>query len=311
MREIGGYFAIESLQNPEYHIGAVALNSARNALRYVIRTHGIHEMYVPYYTCPVVWDAIAAENCKIIPYDIDDTFMPTIQFPHDAFILYNNYFGICAKNVAELSRTYANLIIDNAQAFYMAKCGLASFYSPRKFFGLPDGGLLICEKQLNGQLETDVSYDRCMHLLKRIDLGANAGYRDFRSNDESLIEQPIKKMSKLTSLLMGNIDYEHAKQQRLKNFAFLHAALKDKNELNIDLTADDVPMVYPFKTTDTGLRARLIENKIFVAKYWPSEKNGCMKSPVAQTLADTITALPIDQRYDKSDMQRILEVING
>ena len=311
MKEIGGYFSLECGSVATYHKKAIGLNSCRNALRYVIRTYNITEIYVPIYTCPVVWDAISAENCKIIPYDIDDGFLPACDIPENAFVLYNNYFGINGKNVEHMAQKYKNLIVDNAQGFYQSHCGMASIYSPRKFFGLPDSGLVICDRKLNDDFETSVSYDLCSHLLKRIDLGAQAGYTDFQKNDDALINRPVQKMSKLTTTLMGNIDYEKVKQQRLKNFVMLHNVLKNKNELDFDLSDADVPMVYPFKTKNTNLRAKLIQNKIFVAKYWPSEENGCMKSDAAQTLANTINALPIDQRYNESDMQIILEVING
>lgn len=311
MKEIGGYFGLECGCAKTYHKDAICLNSCRNALRYVIRVYNITEMYVPIYTCPVVWDAISAENCKIISYDIGNEFLPSHDIPENAFVLYNNYFGINGKNVEIMAHRHKNLIVDNAQGFYQPHCGLASIYSPRKFFGLPDGGLVVCDKQLSDELDTSVSYDKCMHLLKRIDLGANAGHADFKTNDESLIGQPIKKISKLTSALMGNIDYEKVKQQRLKNFAVLHNALADKNEMNISLSSEDVPLVYPFRTKDTDLRAKLIQNQIFVAKYWPSEENGCMKSMAAQTLADTITALPIDQRYSLEDMTIIINNIRS
>lgn len=311
MKEIGGYFGLECGCASTYHKEAIVLNSCRNALRYVIRTYNITEMYVPIYTCPVVWDAILAENCKIIPYDIGDDFLPVYDVSDDAFVLYNNYFGINGKNVGMMARKYKNLIVDNAQSFYHPHYGLASIYSPRKFFGLPDGGLVVCDKHLRDDLDISVSYDKCIHLLKRIDLGANAGYADFQANDESLVGLPIQQMSKLTATLMGNIDYEKVKQQRLKNFAVLHGVLKNKNEIDINLSSEDVPMVYPLKTEDTNLRTKLINNQIFVAKYWTAAENGCMKSNVAQTLAGTITTLPVDQRYDEFDMQRILEVING
>ena len=311
MKEIGGYFSLECRQSASYHKNAVALNSARNALRYVIRAYNITEIYAPIYTCPVVWDAIIAENCKIIPYDVGEDFLPICDIPKDAFILYNNYFGVNGKNVEIMTQKYKNLIVDNAQGFYQHHCGMASIYSPRKFFGLPDGGLVICDRKINDDFDTSVSYDLCSHLLKRIDLGAQAGYIDFQKNDDALINRPIQKMSNLTATLMGNIDYDGARQQRLKNFTFLHNVLRDTNELKLDLSDTDVPLVYPFKIKDTNLRAKLIQNKIFVAKYWPSEENGCMKSDTAQTLANTIVALPVDQRYDESDMQRILGGING
>lgn len=311
MREIGGYFDLECGHNTLYHNDAVALNSARNALRYIIRAYNIRAIYAPFYTCPVVWDAIMAENCEIIPYDIDDNFMPMGDIPGDAFVLYNNYFGVCGNNVVTLSKQYQNLIVDNAQAFYTKNRGLASIYSPRKFFGLPDGGFAICDKRLPDAFETSVSYDLCTHLLKRIDMGANAGYPDFQKNDGALIGRPIQNMSNLTTRLMGNIDYDFVRRVRMENFEQLHNALAGKNRIQINMAADDVPMVYPFRTDDRALRSRLIENKIFVAKYWPKEDNGCMDSVPAETMANTIVPLPIDQRYDADDMKRIVEVINA
>lgn len=311
MKEIGGYFSLECEHHAAYHGNAVALNSGSNALRYIIRAYDVRSVYAPIYTCPVVWDAIAAENCEIIPYDIDDDFMPIEKIPDDAFVLYNNYFGICGNNVKELSNTHKNLIVDNAQAFYMKNQGLGAIYSPRKFFGLPDGGLAVCEKRANDTFDTAVSYNLCTHLLKRIDMGANAGYADFQKNDESLIDRPIQSMSRLTQALMGNIDYAHARQQRMQNFDILHSVLAEHNKIKINMSKDDVPMVYPFRTDDATLRARLIKNKIFVAKYWPKEENGCMGSALAENMENTIIPLPIDQRYDSTDMNRILEVINA
>ncbi len=309
-KEIGGYFSLECGHTPLYHQNGIMLNSARNALRYIIKAYNIKEIAVPYYTCPVVWQAIQIEGCRIIPYDIDDKFLPQQEFSSEIFILYNNYFGICHKNIVYLAQKYKNLIIDNAQAFYAAKQGIASFYSPRKFFGLPDGGIAICDKESKEQFEVSTSYNLCSHLLKRHDLGAESGYKDFQQNEDSFIEQPIQYMSLLTRSLMGNIDYEWVKNKRLENFSYLHRTLKEKNNLCINISENDVPSVYPLRIEDLSLRQKLIQNKIFVAKYWPKEENNaCMASIRAQTLADTIIPLPIDQRYDVEDMQYIIQRI--
>lgn len=311
-KPIGGFFELECGNTPPYHKDAIALNSARNALRYIIRAFEINEIYAPYYTCPVVWDSINAEKCKIIPYDIDNTFMPIGDFPKNAFVLYNNYFGVCGKNVLELSKKYKNLIIDNAQGFFAPHNAIATIYSPRKFFGLPDGGLLYCDIKIDSEFDTAVSFDLCSHLLKRVDLGANAAYGDFQKNDSALENRTIQKMSRLTMSLMGNIDYDFAQQRRMKNFNMLHNALQHKNQTKIDLSDDDVPMVYPLRTNDTRLRNILIQNQIFVAKYWSTVSHSeCMTSVRAQEMADTIVPLPIDQRYNEQDMKRILEVIKN
>lgn len=306
-KEIGGYFEFElnSIYN-NIPKNVITLNTARNALRFIVKAYNIKEINVPYYTCPVVWETLEQENCKINFYHIDEKFLPTNDFQENDFVLYTNYFGICAKQTKELSKKYKNLIVDNAQAYFMPNLGLASFNSIRKFFGVPDGAFLYCDKVLDENIEQDNSYQKCSHLLKRIDVNASFGYQDFRENSEIFKTEPLKYMSNLTKKIINSIDIEKAKKQRLQNFEYLHKKLSNKNELNIELDTDDTPMVYPCLIRNENLRSKLIENKIYVAKYWS-------ELPVEyyeNYLYKYLLPLPIDQRYDIEGMKRIIEVIN-
>ena len=310
MNAIGGYFGLDKTHGC-FAIDGVAVNSARNALRYIIRAYSIKAMWVPYYTCPVVWDALRSENIDMHFYSINENLFPIIpSTSKNAFMLANNYFGIYGNNVQKLSHIYPNLIVDNAQAFYAPRVSFADFSSPRKFFGLPDGGIARCDAIVSENLQISVSWDRCLHLLKRADCGATAGYSDFVDNDEALIGRPVEYMSNLTKQMLGNIDYYGARKIRLQNFEYLHKHLGNINLLQIDMADTDVPMVYPFMTNDSGIRQRLIQNKIFVAKYWPGIEQECCQDSFELKLQNTLIPLPIDQRYDIHDMQRILEVIN-
>ena len=303
MREIGGYFGLEGGSNPPYHSG-VFLNSGRHALRYVIRSLGIKKLHVPHYTCPVVWQAIEAEECSIELYDIDDDFMPTKRFAKDDFIVYNNYFGVMGKKVADLAATYPNLIVDNAQAFYSKQIGRAAFYSPRKFFGLPDGGIAVfknVDDDSQFALETDVSCERMVHLVKRIEFGAEAGYQDFKTASKAISELPVRHMSKLTRSLMGNINFDATAERRRKNFAYLQQHLP--TSFPLAMADDDVPMVYPLMTNDADLRPQLVAQKVYVASYWPGLK-GC------GGLQERILPLPLDQRYEPCDLDRMIQYIH-
>lgn len=306
-REIGGYFELE-LENRFNNIqgNVIALNTARNALRYIIQTYKIKEIYAPYYTCPVVWQVIEKEDCKIKYYHIDNSFMPTEDFPQEAFVLYTNYFGICAKNVKVLAKKYKNLIVDNAQAFYMPKYGIASFNSIRKFFGIPDGALLYTDKKSDENFEQDTSYQRCSHLLKRLDINAKFGYQDFQNNENSLINEPIKYVSNLSKTIFNSIDTDKVKHIRLNNFRFLHSKLKQFNEFNIKLDCDDVPLVYPYLVKNLSFRQKLIQNNIYVAQYW----NPLPEEYQENIFQKYILPLPIDQRYNIEDIKRVLGVIN-
>lgn len=305
-KELGGYPGLE-LGECALNIkpNCISLNTARNSLRYVIKAYKIKEIFVPYYTCPVVWQAIQKENCKINFYHINKDFLPQEEFAEDAFVLYTNYFGICAKNVKLLAKKYRNLIIDNAQAFYMQKYGIASFNSIRKFFGVPDGSLLYCDKKLDTEFETDVSYPRFTHLLKRLDIDASSGYQDFCTDEELLNSEPIKYLSNLTYKIFNQIDTQRAKTIRLENFRILHESLKNSNELKFELDTDDVPMSYPYLIEENGLKQKLISKKIYCATYW----NPLPDEYTEGYFQKYLIPLPLDQRYGESDMYRVLEAV--
>ena len=307
-KEIGGYFGLE-LPNKKYlkEENRIELNTARNCLRYVIKAFSIKEIYLPFYTCPVVWQSVQKEGCEIRFYHIDENFMPTFEFPHNAFILYTNYFGICAKNVKTLAKQYKNLIIDNAQAFYMPKYGIASFNSIRKFFGVSDGAFLYSDKTLKEEFEKDTSYQRFSHLLKRIDVNAQFGYQDFRKNDDDLCNEEIKTISNLTTAIYSTIDIDFAKQKRLENFNYLHDKLNKTNKLNLELDINDVPMVYPYLIMDKNLKQKLIKNKIYIATYWDKQEENSQE----YIFRENLISLPMDQRYSVEDLKKIIEVING
>lgn len=304
-KSIGGYFELEIHHGDEFHNNAVRLNTARNSLRYIIKAYNIKKLYVPEYTCPVVWDAVAAENCEMAFYPISTSFMPDMDFPENAYILYTNYFGICSDNVKTLCGKYPNLIVDNSHSFYSSREGLASFNSARKFFGVPDGSYLFSDKIIQDGISQDISWQRASHLLIRTDQGPQNGYSTFQKNEEELSCIPISFMSKLTLELLRGIDYNNIAEIRRSNYLYLHEKLGEINECQKQLGAGDIPMVYPFIYTRKSLRTMLIEKNIFVPNYWHGQKD----EKFGRTLERFLTALPIDQRYSQDDMDQIVSCL--
>ncbi len=304
-KEIGGYFGLELPVKKEYWSNSIKLNCARNALRYIIRVYKIKEINIPFYTCPVVWQAARKENCKINFYHINKNFMPSKEFNEDDFILYTNYFGICTKNAKKLAKKYKNLILDNAQSFFTEKIGLASFNSARKFVGVPDGAYLFCNKKIKEDLPQDISFERVSHLIKRLDIDTKFGYQDFCSNEDSLENEPVETMSNFTQKVLKSIDYEQIKKQRIENFNTLHKKLGKTNEIQIDINSTDVPMVYPYMIKNESLRKHLINNGVYVEQYWQPLDSKSIEADFQKY----ILPLPIDQRYNKDDMERILDII--
>ena len=313
MSAIGGYFELELRRGQVYHSEAVALNSARHCLEYILRVRGYRKVYIPYYTCNVVLEPIQRLGIEVARYKIDAKLNP-FRCPDlddgEAF-LYTNYFGLKQRAVEELAEKYGSrLIVDNAQAFYApALPGIDTFYSPRKFFGVPDGGYMYTEMVNLTISEQDKSYHRMSHLLMRIDCGPEKGYESFRQNSHTLIDAPILRMSRLTNRILSTIDYERAREIRLENFSYLHERLKGENSFSFAEYKSSAPMVYPYRSTDCSLRQKLINNKVFVAKYWPGVADIPHCPELEKDLVENLIPLPIDQRYSQIDMERIVDLI--
>lgn len=313
MEAIGGYFSLELPLHEEYHKDAIRLNTGRNCLEYILRARGYKKVYIPYYTCDVVLEPFKKMG---IPYEyyhvnIRLELRDEIVLKAGEALLYTNYYGLKQRYVEQLAVKVCNrLIVDNTQAFYAKPIpGIDTFYTCRKFFGVPDGAYLYTDKLLDVELEQDQSYGRMLSLTKRIDLSPEAGYQDFRDTSKALVGQPIKRMSKLTQRMMQGIDYESVAQRRRANYQMLHEALGKDNNLELSLEDDAVPMVYPYLLPVKGLREKLIDNKIFVARYWPNVLEWTTKGDIDYLLACQMQPLPIDQRYSEEEMNNILKVL--
>lgn len=314
MKEIGGYFGLELQKGNEYHQNAIRLNTGRNAFEYILKAKRYKKVYLPYYTCDVMLEPINKLKLNYEFYSIDSTFSPLFDFSlvkENEVFVYTNYFGICDGLVREISSKCKNLIIDNSHAFYADPLpGIDTFYSARKYFGVPDGAYLFTDKKLEENFEQDFSFHRCEHLLGRMDVDAENFYATFKRNDEALKNQPIKIMSKLTQRILQSIDYEEVKKIRRDNFEVLNNSLNDMNLLNFELEKNAVPMVYPLLIENgVEFKKTLIDNKIYVATYWPNSTEWFVVNSYEHYLINNLLPLPIDQRYDKSDMNEIIEMI--
>lgn len=308
-KPIGGYFELELPRYPEYHSDAIALNSGRFCFEYILRCRKYNKVYVPYFTCDSVVEPLVKLGIPYEFYHIDKDYhiVGNIKLDKNEALLYTNYWGLQNDYCKQLSCKYKEqLILDYTQAFFSRPMGgIDTFYSCRKYFGVPDGGYLYTDARLDFEIEQDKSYSRMDSLVKRIDLDPRAGYDDFHKTESLFQNMPIHRMSKFTKRMMQSIDYRNAAQRRLDNYNYLRDHLGGRQ-----LLYGDVPMIFPFETElGQNLRKKLIANKVFVAKYWPNVNEWAGETAVETWMANYILPLPIDQRYDEKDMKRIVNLI--
>lgn len=313
VKEIGGYLELELPNKGLYHKDAIELNSGRSCLEYILKANKYRKIYLPHYICNTILEPVVKANMIYSFYSIDKNFYPSITYnlkKNEAF-LYVNYFGLFNENVSRLKEIYKNLIVDNTQAFFSKPIeGVSTFYSARKFFGVSDGGYLYTEKKLKENLEEDISYKRAQFLLRRIDVNASEGLKSFEENENALSKSGIKKMSKLTSRILQSINYEEVKELRNKNFEYLHSNLKNYNEWEINDYVN-APLAYPLYIRKSGLRDKLIENKIYVPMFWKNVFKWSEKESFERSLTKYLLPLPIDQRYGEEDMNRIITTLKS
>ncbi len=267
---------------------------------------------MPYYTCDVMFQPLDKLQIDYSFYHINEQFeiceLPVLN--GGEAILYTNYFALKQSYVRSLAEVYGSrLIVDNAQAFYAHRIdGLDTFYSARKFFGVPDGAYLYTDCYLDEELEKDVSIERMSHLLKRIEFGAEVGYEDFKRSDITLNNQSIKQMSQLTDTLLASIDYDVIAKRRRSNFIALDCELEGLNKMNLRLDRDSIPMAYPYYAGDTTLKQAFIDKKVFIPTYWPNVATISSADCIEKSFALSLLPLPIDQRVNET---KLLEIIKN
>lgn len=319
MKEIGGYFELEiPVRNKHIlHSKGIFVNSGRHAFELLLREYDkeIDKILIPLYTCDVILHPIKHLGIPYQFYHINEKLeinhLPPLN--KNEILIANNYFGIKDKYISFLASRYGDkLIIDNSQAWWAPEIpNIKAFYSPRKFFGIPDGGITMGIKNCHIDLPDGKSWNRVNHLIKRMDVTASAGYSDFQENSKTLSIEPITKMSPFTLRMLQSIDMDRAKKIRQENFKILHSALGKINRLCIpDITDFECAMVYPFLTSNYELKKKLIEKKVYIPSYWPNVLKTSPIDSLEYYFATNILPLPIDQRYSEDDMNFIINLIN-
>lgn len=318
IKAVGGYFELadKDCEYASMPVEGVALNTCRNALEYIIlHLPDAERIYVPYYTCEAVIEPLKRLSIEYEFYHINEQLeiAEVLTLGDGDYLIANNYFGIKDAYIAELAKEYGDkLIVDNAQALFAPVLpSVKAAYSTRKFVGVSDGGFAVGVSAASAaDYEEDNSLDHDSHLYIRKEKGAEAGFKDYQANECRLDNQPIRRMSPQTKEILSHIDYDTIIEKRRQNYLFLSEVLNKRNKLKLpSIDSFTCPMVYPFMIDDESLRGRLIQNKMFVARYWPNVLEWCGENELEYKLTRHIIPLPIDQRYGEKDMERILKII--
>lgn len=328
--EIGSEFWLEEpVPQPVADRDGVYIISGRTAidviLQDVMRTRKVRSVLMPAWCCDSMIAPFAHRNIRVDFYDICHT-----DFTDNTDIFYvTNYFGyentISIDIVKQFKEKGAVILYDRTHSFIMDDdpyLALAdySFASIRKWMGVIGGAMVVGVKEM--------ALKPCPYLEPKET--AMRMKQAYMAGDDTVDKQDFLKlygvfghhlaedysnyaMDDLSYAIYKASDIEAMRTQRRANAQYLYKHLKGVRFM-YDLTDKAVPLFVPVlfesKEQRDTVRRKLTEAKIYCPVHWPKPAQILADFEVNR-IYDTELSLICDQRYDKSDMKRIIDSING
>ena len=318
---IGAYFGLEL---PPRRAGRGAfpytespccawVSSGRAAFESLLRSMPLPErVLVPRFTCDTVLAPLVRLGLPVLRYELTEEWLP--QLPQELgagdMLLITNYFGFTpAESIARAAAAHPGpCVVDATTALFAPPVpGIPTFYSLRKFAGVPDGGVAVAPFRIQLPEEQDLSSARARYLLERIELGAAAALPASEAAEQDISANPPRRMSPLTRAMVQAIDWEHIAAARRRNYAALHARLAALNRCALPAEPPSAPFCYPFVCAIPRMRDALIDSGIALPIFWPEVIRDTPAESPANELARRLLPLPLDQRYTPDELLRVLE----
>lgn len=294
------------------------VSSGRAALEVLLANlpHRPERVWLPRFCCDTVLPAFERQKLPLHRYACDAQLRPLLPCglgPRDAVVLIN-YFGLTGAAVAEAAAKLAGpVLVDASTALYapLPEYADGAFYSFRKFLPVADGGAALARFPLRSlPAETDDSTARMEALYLRARAGAVAAQAAAQAAEDSLAAPP-RLLSAQTQAMLRGVRAGRAAARRCENYRILHSALAPLNRIELPDIPPSAPMCYPFVSGIPGLRDSLIDAGIALPLYWPEVIAATSAHETENALARTLLPLPLDQRYGRADMERLLKLILG
>lgn len=312
--EYGGFLPLELPKGKGHYYSkyknVLQFNTIKAAIPLIQKILNIDTIYAPYYLCPNVIAELKNSFKKVEFFNIDKNLLPLIADTNEKLIYLVNYFGIMDSKIRKYIKNNSNtvFILDNAHSFYfkpILKDNVFNLYSCKKFFGVPDGGYLITKEKIADNLPKIFANDYSGYLIKSLEEGTNSCYQEKKEVDQK-INSSYSGISFFSERILSGIDYNYIKKVRATNFSILNKHFSKYN--NIQCESSSIPYLYPlFLTCD--IRKELIQKKIYVPTLWGQCLN--QNNLFEKELTEKTIFIPLDQRYDKMDINYIVSVINS
>ena len=331
---IGGLFGLEYEETPKEVTPSfisgrdLFLVNGRSGIWLLVNRLRPPQVWVPSYLCHTILGAITPNATVLRFYEVDyDLRIRSSQWISEVnfgdLVIFIDYFGFPYDHQigASVKEKGAWLLEDACQALlsnHVGKISDFALFSPRKWIGVPDGGILRFPESnpINGiSLETHTAawWLKALQatiLRREFDDGlpTREWFKLFREAEDTAPTGPYA-MSQLTKAIIEySVDYSFVAKRRRDNYCKLLEKLADY-AVFVQIDPDVVPLGFPVRVAKrNAIRQALFDHQIYPPVHWLIEGIIPPEYEDSHRLAGEIMTLPCDQRYGPEDMKRIAEV---
>ena len=339
----------ETMPNPDIFkckgTDYVWMSTCRSAIALVIQTVEDRNPQInkvvclPAFTCHTVFEPFIHKGYKVVTLSVGKDLMSncvdllnTIRQAEAGIVLLHRFFGFDTlpdvdSIVNELHDEGIVVIEDCTQSMYSDIDRMDADYfvgSIRKWCGVPDGGFAVCKEGKFSIKPSEPDYDlqeakRRASEMKYEYLFCQKGKKEdfltlYRKAEDILDTQSnYYTISPLAVKVQTSLNVESMKEKRYMNYKSLLESLKGiKGVTPIfnDIDKNIVPLYLPILVDKRKeIQSLLVKNAIYAPIVWPKDDACPIVCKDADFLYEHILCIPIDQRYDNDDMERIGKVI--
>lgn len=347
-REIGSEFwEPDSVTEPlscvdsEFSVRKTYL-SGRTALTAIIsdlQRRQIRSVCIPDYCCESMIEPFMRQGMDLSFYPVsknDEGLTISVEeaFDSDAILLVD-YFGFMSSEIrAAIQKCHEAgkvIILDNTHAVLSDAKGLSVDYifgSYRKWTGIEAGFVEICHQGVLPTWQLNEQGSRYLMLRKEArkvkSLFVEDGYSNeelrkeqlslFEKAEELLDREYISDTDKENKARLGLMNARFIKDRRQKNAGIIYSyfpQLKICKPLFSEMSDEVVPLTVPIMAPENrrdSLRNYLRKRGVFCPVHWPVSNMHRVGNKAIQIYREELS-LVCDQRYDGSDMTRMMEMV--
>ena len=334
---IGGMFGLEPETSPRSNAGCAPppclafphamFATARCALHCLLEHARPRQVWFPSYLCASMLQSVRPGTARIRFFPVDESLLVSgdtwlKEVLAGDVVVFIDYFGFAGWSgiLGQAQSRGAIVVEDAAQAFLAGGFSATAEYlifSPRKFVGVPDGGILVArvkESLPSTSLRPAPSdwWQDALHaseLRRKFDQhgGERAWFELFQKTEAGAPVGNHAMSDVSRGILLNEIDYAAVSERRRANYRFL-AGILGRFALFPELPQAVVPLGFPVRVPNRdGIRQKLFAAEIYPPVHWPIQGVVPDHFAASHRLAREIMTLPCDQRYEAPDMERMAD----